>query len=78
MTAKNLAILGLILSIFVGPIGAIISIVALNKMKAEGNDDGKVLAIISVVLGAIWLVSVIGCAGCVGCAACLGSTGSSY
>ncbi len=80
MDNKSMAILGMVLSIVVGPIGIIFSAIALNKFKQSGepNPDGKGFAIAGLIIGIIELVIYIGIFACVGCATCLalGSGGS--
>ena len=70
MTAKNMAILGLVLSFLVSPAGIIVSAIAMKKMKEEGNEDGKGLAVAGLVLGIIFTVVYVIIVGCVSCAGC--------
>ncbi len=81
MDNKTMAILGMVLSIVVGPIGIIFSAIALNKMKQTGdpNPDGKGFAIAGIVIGIVEVVlyiAVFACVGCATCAALAGGTGS--
>lgn len=80
MDNKSMAILGLVLSIVVGPIGLIFSAIALNKMKQSGepNPDGKGLAIAGLVIGIIEVVIYVGIIACVGCVGCLAAAGGSF
>ncbi len=82
MDNKTMAILGMVLSIVVGPIGIIFSAIALNKMKQTGepNPDGKGFAIAGIIIGIIELVFYIGIIACVGCIGCAGiaAGGGSY
>lgn len=83
MDNKTMAILGLVLSIVVGPIGIIFSAIALNKMKQSGepNPDGKGFAIAGLIIGIVEVVLYIGliaCFGCFGCVGCMAAAGGSY
>lgn len=80
MDNKSMAILGMILSIVVGPIGIIFSAIALNKMKQAGETDGKGFAIAGLIIGIAELVIYIGAIACIGCIGCAGiaAGGGSY
>ncbi len=67
MDNKQLAILGMILSIVVGPIGIIISAIALSKMNQSGQTDGKGFAIAGIVIGAVYLLITIVSVACTVC-----------
>lgn len=76
MSNKNLAILGLVLSLVVGGLpGLIVSAVALNKMKNEGDTDGKGIAIAGLVVGIVEMAIIVLCIACFGCAGCLAAMG---
>lgn len=47
----TLAIIALILAIIMPPIGLILGIVALNKIKKTEEKQGKTLAIIAIIIG---------------------------
>jgi uncharacterized membrane protein YbaN (DUF454 family) len=51
-STEPLAIIGLILSILLPPLGLILSILAFQRIKRNGS-DGKTMAIIGIVVGAI-------------------------
>lgn len=55
---NTLAIVGFILSLFLGPIGGIISIIALCQIKNTG-EKGKGLAIAGIILGFGGIVLVV-------------------
>ncbi len=87
MDTKTLSIVGLVLGILFPVAGIIVSAVALNKMKqgnvpmdANGNPDGKNLAmaglIIGIILTALSLVGSI-CLICTTCATA-GLVGAGY
>ncbi len=81
MDNKTMAILGMVLSIVVGPIGIIFSAIALNKMKQTGepNPDGKGFAIAGIIIGIVEVVlyiAIFACVGCATCAALAGGAGS--
>lgn len=79
MSAKNLAILGFVLSFFFSLVGLIICAVALKKMKEEGNEELKGLAIAGLVIGIVSLASVVLAISCGGCAICAaGMAGAGY
>lgn len=79
MDNKQMAILGLVLSIFVGPIGIIFSAIALKKMKESGETDGKGFAVAGLVIGIVYIAIVIlAIIGCVACAAGLAVAGGGY
>lgn len=70
MDNKQMGILGMVLSIFVGPIGIIFSAIALSKMNQTGETDGKEFAIAGLVIGIAYIAVVILAIGCVACGAC--------
>ncbi len=80
MDNKTMAILGMVLSIVVGPIGIIFSAIALNKMKQSGepNPDGKGFAIAGLIIGIVYLAIAIISIGCTACAVCAAAASGSY
>jgi len=58
---KTLGIVGLILSIFFGIIGTIVSAVALSQSKKAGLKNGPAVAgiIIGIVLTVLWIIIAI-------------------
>ena len=78
MTTKNLTILGFVLSFFVPLAGLIICAVALKKMKEEGSEENKGLAIAGLVIGIVSMALVVLYIGCVGCAICAGVAAGGY
>lgn len=87
MDTKTLSIVGLVLGILFPVAGIIVSAVALNKMKqgnvamdANGNPDGKNLAMAGLIIGIILTaLSVVGtiCLVCTTCATA-GLVGAGY
>lgn len=76
MDNKSMAILGLVLSIVVGPVGIVFSAIALNKMKQSGETDGKGIAIAGLVIGIVYIAIVVLAVGCTVCAAaCVAASG---
>ncbi len=80
MDTKTLSIVGLVLGILIPVAGIIVSAVALNRMKQEGNLESKNIAmaglIIGIILTALSLVGTI-CLVCTTCAAA-GLAGAGY
>lgn len=59
---NTLAIVGLILAIFIAPIGLILSIIALVKIN-KSKEGGKGLAIAGIIIGSLFTLGIIGMGG---------------
>ncbi len=53
MDTKTLSIVGLILGIVIPVVGIIVSAIALNKMKQEGNLENKNIAMAGLIIGIV-------------------------
>ncbi len=53
MDTKTLSIVGLILGIVIPVAGIIVSAIALNKMKQEGNLENKNIAMAGLIIGIV-------------------------
>lgn len=75
MDNKQMAIMGLALSLVLPPIGLIVSAIALNKLKQSGQDEGKGFGIAGIVIGGLATASVIIAISCVACSVCASIAG---
>lgn len=70
MDNKTFAIIGLILGIFTGLPGIIVSVLALKKFNQTGETDGKGIATAGLIIGIIVFVFAIIGTSCYACLIC--------